>query len=395
MSGIIEGKNILLYPHGGSGNHGCEALVRSTIELFPGNKFILSSKDLSQDIYYGLDSICEIIPERNPKKMSLTAYAFAKVKYLSGLDKDSFEKHTYAQLLSVAGKCDFALSIGGDNYCYGVPGYLYVINRLLDGVGLPRILWGCSINPELINEQMLSDLRGYRHIFARESITAEALHKAGLVSVSMLPDPAFSLNAIRPSLPDNFIIGNTVGINISPMIQSYEKESGLLEQCYTELISFILNQTTMNVALIPHVVWDDSDDRIPLTLLYNKFKDSSRICMLSDMPCELIKGAISECRFVITARTHASIASYSSCIPTIVVGYSVKADGISKDLFGTTDKFVIPASKITSEQSLIDPFRWLLDNEESIRQTLCLKTKNYKESLFGVKNNIGCFFPEY
>ena len=26
---------LLLYPHGGSGNHGCEAIVRSTLKMIP------------------------------------------------------------------------------------------------------------------------------------------------------------------------------------------------------------------------------------------------------------------------------------------------------------------------------------------------------------------------
>lgn len=38
-----------------------------------------------------------------------------------------------------------------------------------------------------------------------------------------------------------------------------------------------------------------------------------------------------------TARIHSSIAGYSTNFPTFVTGYSVKAQGIEKDDFGSCD----------------------------------------------------------
>ena len=48
----------------------------------------------------------------------------------------------------------------------------------------------------------------------------------------------------------------------------------------------------------------------------------------------------------IGARTHATIAAYSSCVPTLVVGYSIKARGIAKDLFGTDEGYVLPVQAL-------------------------------------------------
>ena len=42
----------LLYPHGGSGNHGCEAIVRSTKAIF-GGEFSLMTSRREEDIRYG------------------------------------------------------------------------------------------------------------------------------------------------------------------------------------------------------------------------------------------------------------------------------------------------------------------------------------------------------
>lgn len=59
------------------------------------------------------------------------------------------------------------------------------------------------------------------------------------------------------------------------------------------------------------------------------------------------KSIISRCDMFIGARTHATIAAYSTCVPTLVIGYSVKSKGIAKDIFGTDEGLVIPVSEIT------------------------------------------------
>ena len=91
----------------------------------------------------------------------------------------------------------------------------------------------------------------------------------------------------------------------------------------------------MQVALIPHVVWSHNDDRKPLSQLYEMFKDTGRVVMIEDHNAEELKGYIARCRLMVVARTHASIAAYSTQVPTLVVGYSVKARGIAKDIFGS------------------------------------------------------------
>ena len=88
------------------------------------------------------------------------------------------------------------------------------------------------------------------------------------------------------------------------------------------------------------------------------------------MDCKELKNIISQCRFFIGARTHATIAAYSTCVPTLVCGYSVKAKGIAKDLFGSYENYVIPVQTINNEKQLIDAFLWMEKNEESIRDRL-------------------------
>ena len=64
-------------------------------------------------------------------------------------------------------------------------------------------------------------------------------------------------------------------------------------------------------------------------------------------------------------RTHATIAAYSSCVPTLVVGYSIKARGIAKDLFGTDEGYVLPVQALAQKEDLVNAFDWLYQNAQA------------------------------
>ena len=169
-----------------------------------------------------------------------------------------------------------------------------------------------------------------------------------------------------------------VGINLSPMLVDNESNNGITVKNYEMLIEHILEKTDFSIMLVPHVVWEFSDDRIPLKNLYEKYKTSGRIVLLEDMSCEQLKGYIAKCRFFIGARTHSTIAAYSSCVPTLVVGYSVKAIGIARDLFGIEDNYVISVQSLEKEEDVLNHFRWLCDHEKEIKTKLEIKMETYK-----------------
>lgn len=101
-----------------------------------------------------------------------------------------------------------------------------------------------------------------------------------------------------------------------------------------------------------------------------------------------IKGVIARCRFLVCARTHASIAAYSSCVPTLVVGYSVKARGIAQDLFQTDQNYVIPVQSFKEKTDLSNAFIWLLSHEDKIRSHLTNIMPNYQSRILDVKEDI-------
>ena len=51
---------MFLFGHGGSGNHGCEAIVRSTCAIFNQSDCTLFSYHPHEDKTYAVDSICRI-----------------------------------------------------------------------------------------------------------------------------------------------------------------------------------------------------------------------------------------------------------------------------------------------------------------------------------------------
>ena len=366
-----------LYGHNGSGNHGCEAIVRSTSKILKkydkSAEIFLASGNSEEDIEYNLNEVVEIIDEKNKVNKLSISYILAYVQLKLFKNDRLSEELCYKKTFNNVGKNTIALSIGGDNYCY--PGYqrFIMLHRMLSKKGVKTVLWGCSVEPSKIDEDMRDDLCKYDLIIARESLTYGALKEIG-ANVCLYPDPAFQLNIKKGLLPENFIENKTVGINISPMIINNENVTGITMKNYIKLIEYILRHTEFNIALIPHVIWEDNnDDRIPLGYLYNLFKNTNRICFIDDTNCEIIKWYISKCKYFIGARTHSTIAAYSTLVPTLTVGYSIKARGIAKDIFGTEKNYVIPVQNMNSTNELIDGFKFIMMNENDMRE----KQKRY------------------
>lgn len=121
--------------------------------------------------------------------------------------------------------------------------------------------------------------------------------------------------------------------------------------------------------LIPHVF--NGADLSALEVLYEKYKKTKKVFIVKNeqLNARQLKYIISRCRFFIGARTHATIGAYSSCVPTLVVGYSIKSKGIAKDLFGTHKNYVINAYDISGDE-LSDGFEWLYKNENEVRNRL-------------------------
>ena len=371
---------IVLYMHAGSDNHGCEAIANSLIKMLPCPAILVTNR-AAEDAKYSLPELCsEIIEERQVEK-NFFVHTWYYVWRKLFKDPECYMRYRYN---AVRGKNlrEINISIGGDNYCYdNMLERLIMGNRMFHREGAKTVLYGCSIEPELLERpEILEDMKRYNLIVARESITYDALKNAGVTeNVHLCPDPAFLLDTEELPMPEGWIAGKMVGLNVSPMIVDNEKKSGITLENYKGLIKHILENTDLNIALIPHVVWQGGDDRKTIEELYQAFAVSGRVIKIGDASASQLKGYISRCRMFIGARTHATIAAYSTCVPTLVVGYSVKARGIAKDLFGSAENYVLPVQTLENKDDLINAFEWLRAEEEHIRTHLQQMMPEYKK----------------
>lgn len=361
--------NILLFGNGSSENHGCEAIALTCAELL---------KELYDNIYIGTlnkraDSNLKEIPF-----VELVEYHYeGKPTLINKIKKKIFKqnsKYWFDNIINKLDQIDLAISVGGDNYCYNNNEWLYYLQDIFEAHDIPTVLLGCSVNS--VDELMKKYLNKYNLILTRETLSYQSISSFHN-NVKLLPDPAFSLQTVK----DNFEFNDDkkyIGINLSPLIMEYENNKGLAYLNFTTLIKYIIEQTEYDILLIPHVVFNEKYGDIEiLTQLYQDFS-SPRIRIAYSHDCRKLKYYISKCEILIAARTHASIAAYSSNVPCLVLGYSNKSLGIAKDLFGNTENYVIPVQNLENKSAILKSFKWILNNQEKIKKCLEIKNNQYK-----------------
>jgi polysaccharide pyruvyl transferase WcaK-like protein len=370
---------ILMFFHGGSNNRGCEAIVRSGVALIkkqiPDAKVDLASWKPETDAIIPLIDTIYLDKAKTIKRFSWNGLQCA-LQYKLFNNENYAYKVIYSDLIKLIPNYDIILSIGGDNYCYGEQPGIYEIDRIVKKAGKKLVLWGASIGDEDLSETKLEDLKLFDLILARESLTYEILTKYGLTNVKLCADGAFTMKKEELPLPDGWQVGNTLGFNFSPLVWKKNKDS---RKAAFDLVQHILDTTTFTIAFTPHVIEEGNDDYACLQDFYNEFKNTGRVLLLpNNLNAIQYKGYISRMRFFIGARTHATIAAYSTLIPTMVLGYSVKSKGIAKDIFGE-EKLVLNLKEISDSFKLIEKFQEMVRDEEEVIQTLANNIPRIKE----------------
>lgn len=368
-------KNILICQHGGSANHGCEALARTAVSLLNlaerEARIELYSYRREDDEKYLQDIDGLRISGLNglPGKYSLHNLLYHWKKRMLH-DENASKLPLTAEFCQAVAKADLVVAIGGDNYCYQRGQGYYALDRYIKNQGKPYVLLGASVEPADLPLGLARHLLLFELVTARENISYQGMRDYGLNNVALTPDAAFLLPAEQTRLPNGFTRGNTVGINISPLIMQREQKSGITLDNYRALIKYILGNSKMQVALIPHVVIPGNDDRVILAALKQEFAENARVFTVADTGARELKYIISQLRFFVGARTHATIAAYSSQVPTLTVGYSVKARGIALDLFDSEEHYVLPVQSLERPEQLTQAFIWLMEHEQPIKQRL-------------------------
>lgn len=293
-------------------------------------------------------------------------------------------------------KCDAVLMIGGDviSLDYG-PGSLFMWSGLMDAAhraGIPTMLFAASVGPfdasPAIERFMVNHLRRYSAITVRESESLSYLSRLGIDHATLVADPAFRLDPepVDLGLPYDTAKDGVLAFNISPLVnESWSRKNpdgSLVAECGV-FLKRILQETELSVALLPHVAPLDGSthgsDTAFMAKLIDEIGDSSgRVAIVRDgLNAAQIKHVIGGSRFLIAARTHATIAGWSQQVPTISIAYSIKARGLNKDIFDTLD-YLVDTSKV-SRNSLWASYRLLAEREDSIRALLARRIPYYRE----------------
>jgi len=294
-------------------------------------------------------------------------------------------------------QCDAVVMTGGDTISldYDLPS-LYDHAGYIDNarqLGKKTVLWAASVGPFTrkphVERLMQSHLRQYDQITVRESATMAYLQRLDIPGVVQVTDPAFTL-APEPfdtagMLPADSAQG-ILGLNVSPLIRKFRATDASRLQLDEELAHFIrhvIAQRGHSVVLLPHVGPLDGGsynaDHAYMAGLVARYRlESPKLVLVPPhLNAAQLKHLISHFRFFIGARTHATIAAFSTGVPTLSIAYSVKAKGINHDLFG--DLPVVLDTPDVSSANLMLGLDSLQHHEAEIRSLLQTRLPAWRE----------------
>lgn len=349
-------------------NKGCEAMTKVIIaelaKLFPSARFAVFSNDPAYDELYAPTNVEVTFSLAPAQDQDLLVKFYRSIKETitrcNGSAKSTRQLFSWAQVV---------FSSGGDVFSSeydGLKRHLVPI-QIATRLRKPCILLGHSIGPFKTHEERKVFMRAMQDvplITTRENLSLQYVREMNLKNtrVELTADPAFCFQGADKETVDRMWEGYqlphdspVLGLAISQGIAFYAKTSYKTHfEAITKLTHYATKELGFHVVLIPHVYerYVNNDDRIICTQVYRALgfpRDVSLITM--DHSAEEIKGIIGRCKLVVAERIHAAIASLSQAVPTLVVGYSVKARGILRDIFGSQAEqdYLIPIDLVTDQ----------------------------------------------
>ena len=293
---------------------------------------------------------------------------------------------------------DVVLSTAGDNFSSTSSNLHMHIGFIKTAVAFkkPVFLIGCSVDP-FTNKRKYKSFceaaRNIRLVTARESISFKYLQSMNLgdARIELAADPAFCLEPNMEKIQK--ILGAyhisdekpIVGIAPSQAITYYTKLPYVAHfKVLQNLIEFLMKELRYHVVLIPHVreVSVKGNDDVICEKLYRNLnfpKDMSIISL--DHSAEEIRALMSKLDLLVAERMHAAIAGLAQQVPTFVIGYSIKAEGILGDIFGFENlmDYMVPINKL-NEETLETCVKNLIDKKDEVNKYLSKRIRHIKNS---------------
>ncbi len=390
-------------------NRGCEAITRGTVKMlkeFYEDPSFVAISHFQSDGQFQVQRDLETDPSirhfhsTRPQRRFDREWWNQRIKRFIAPTKA--KEDLYREMLPFLPKTKAVFSVGGDNYSldYGVPKLFTDLDDVVLGKEKPLIIWGASVGPfskmPEYEKFMAEHLKSVTAIFARETRTIEYLDSIGVRdNVSLMVDPAFFMEAVEP--PDDqkpCILPGTIGLNLSPLMAGYVTDRNLPEwiKLSTRILTLVREKTGRPVLLIPHVVSPHSNDHAFLREVLRLYgKNDLEVRLLApNFNAAQTKWIISQCDVLAAARTHATIAGFSSKIPTVSFAYSLKAQGLNRDIFGNEDKYLLNPKTITPETT-VEKIELALKETQVIKRTLGVyltEATNKKRSISEILNYI-------
>jgi colanic acid/amylovoran biosynthesis protein len=293
---------------------------------------------------------------------------------------------------------DVVLSIGGDIFSSTYGDLLKHLIQLQAATTLGKfiILLGHSIGPFENHSQYKAFVKTVRQaqlITVRESLSLKYLENMKLknVRIELTADPAFCLEPDMKSVEKIFNIYDIpqgkilVGVAPSQGIVYYSRTSYQSHfNALRKLIEFLTEKLGCHVILIPHVheTIVKNDDRVLCEMLYRMLGFPKNVTMLSlTHSAEEMRAIVGRLDFMIAERMHAAIAGLSQNVPTFVIGYSVKAEGILGDIFGfdSFENYMISVKKMDNKK-LEERVSSLLERRSEVAKHLSKVIPQVKEN---------------
>lgn len=384
---------VVIANNSGFRNKGCEAMtkviVREITKLMHDAEFRVFTNDPVYDALWMHDHVSFLASpfggrlDRMLERFAISeGWLYCRISKL--LKKDAMRK-----ALEAFNWADAVLSTGGDVFSstYGTLTAHLLPIRLAIRKKKSVILVAHSIGP-FKNEKeynlFVKVMKKISLITVRESRSFKYVKNMSLgkTKVELTADPAFALppaaSQCIEQLWNIYKIPHdqpTIGIAPSQSIAFYGKLSYTHHfEVLLTLIKFLVNELNCHIVLIPHVQGSStsSDDYVMCNQLYRHFNFSKDITVISlDHSAEEIRGMMSKLDLTIAERMHAAIASLSQNVPTFVVGYGVKTEGILGDIFGfnNLENHMISVKKL-NEMILKERVKNLLGRRKEVARYL-------------------------
>jgi colanic acid/amylovoran biosynthesis protein len=381
----------------GCRNRGVEALVVSTVDQIRQRMPDQYITILTHTPDY--DATCIQLPQVKFAKSDFAIHNWGRAlrlrKTMASLRGKPLIMEPQTEAATRVREASIIVASGGDIFSsdYGSLGFHLEPLKLAQRHNVPVVFLAHSIGPFYSPQETNAWLNVGQHsplVTVRETLTYKYVtEELGLPSniVHLTADPAFLLIPPARETVEKMLtfygieIGHpTIALSVSQGVSRFANV-GHDEHfsAWCRVIQTLLAESDVQLLLIPHVQSPliNNDDRFIATTLLKHFDYHPRLHLAGGVHSAAeFKGLIGACDMVIAERMHVAIAGLSNSICTVVIGYSVKAEGIMQDLLGPESirDFVIPIQEFvegtTSIQTIQTAWQKRKETEVCLKQVL-------------------------